>query len=418
MKKRSLIGTIPFLIPCLSAAAAVNGNTLYLVGKGTPAGWNEVCPEEMMKLNDRYGIFIWEGILPEGDFKFLNARGSWDTSIVADEADKRFESGRTYPLVDNTSGGHNDFKFYNDKEGWYRIVANLNDMTVRFTAPSIVMSGSSVLRPADTSIPENTVPVFPADDGAVVWTGQLRTGSLAGMKPDGKTGFETTITRDGMYTLRYNPSDGSVDVAMAAEPDLNGAFRAAGGRYLVALDTRGNRMYSAPVPTRLYVSDGEVVTEIPADRKASCSFKTQMTLRSDRQYTFAASKDKFRETRISPVSTGEVNENYMSLLIPDDRNPLTVTKDGIYKIAADFSGEAPRLSVTAALNTTPTVICQETGQHRVSVEGRCITVSGIWDDVRVFDMAGRTVGTSRHTPVAPGVYIVAVDNYIEKIAVR
>ena len=46
-----------------------------------------------------YGTFIRDGYLGEGQFKFLNVLGDYNSSLVADEEDKRVYDGQTYRLI-------------------------------------------------------------------------------------------------------------------------------------------------------------------------------------------------------------------------------------------------------------------------------------------------------------------------------
>lgn len=48
---------------------------LYLIGTATTAGWNNIKPIPMKE--DEDGVFIWEGYLQKGSFKFLTEVGKW-----------------------------------------------------------------------------------------------------------------------------------------------------------------------------------------------------------------------------------------------------------------------------------------------------------------------------------------------------
>lgn len=423
--------------------AEINFLRLYMVGAATPAGWNENLPEEMVAIgNDR---FLWEGWLYEGDFKFLNTRGDWGSSIVATQDNQRFDSGSSYKLNDNTGwGSHNDFKFYNDRAGMVRVIVDLRNLTATFRRPALGLVGDAARGWALDRI----IPVFTDDEGRISWTGQLRTGELkiladgaadwfpafnapfAGdvLSPgshlmkyrtsdtdaDGNfVDFKYNVPRAGLYTLTFAfGSDDTIEVSTAAEPDLTGAFGAPAGRYVIGVDRGARRLHIGPVPSRLYIgTSGTSCIELKSS--APGVFSSTVELRRGEYYKLAADPDNWEATAFSPVTDTDITSPTAGVA-PLHGYSYTVPSDGLYAVTADFSGSAPSLSASVTTGTgslTATAV-------RVAAEGRDIVVSGHTGPISVCDIAGKTVGTTARTTVGPGIYIVTVDGTTVKILVK
>lgn len=262
-----------------ASVAAIDLNHLYIVGPVATAGvWTADLPEEMVSIGT--GTFIWDGYLEEGEFKFLNQLGDYNSSIVAEAENQNVESGQTYTLVDNTSGqGNADYKFWNPQAGECHIIANIasNPMTLSFRRPVVQMVGSAV---RGWGSPSLNIPVYAEDEGLVEWTGLLQAGEikfLAGndwspcynatshetpftagthelvYNANGENDYKFIVPRTGRYTLLFDLSVPSVTVTLHSGPSLSGAFTVSAGRYLVAADRDGRNLYFGAVPQSLYI---------------------------------------------------------------------------------------------------------------------------------------------------------------------
>lgn len=129
-----------------ASMVAIDLNHLYIVGPAATAGeWTAELPEEMVSIGT--STFIWDGYLEEGEFKFLNQLGDYNSSIVAAAENQNVESGQTYTLIDNTSGqGNEDYKFWNPQAGECRIIANIasSPMTLSFRRPVVQMEPEEI----------------------------------------------------------------------------------------------------------------------------------------------------------------------------------------------------------------------------------------------------------------------------------
>ncbi|MDE6346530.1 MAG: SusF/SusE family outer membrane protein [Muribaculaceae bacterium] len=423
-----------------ASAAAVDMNHLYIVGPAATAGeWTADLPEEMVSIG--YGTFIWEGYLGEGEFKFLNRLGDYDSSLVAENENQRVESGQKYTLVDNSSGqGRYDFKFWNPEAGECRIIANMssNPMTVSFRRPVMLMVGTAV---RGWSSPSQNIPVFADDEGVVEWTGLLQAGEikfLAGnnwspcynapsyneaftdgyhrlvYNVNGEDDHKFIVPRSGRYTLRFNLQEPSVTVSAQAGPSLAGAFTAAPGRYVVAADRNGRHLYFGAVPKRLFVCslDGKV-TPLQANGE---QFSGQVYMESGNYYKLYSDEACADGNCFSPNADVDISSGATHNVAPMLGNSYTVGQTGNYNVLADFSGNVP--SVSAMLNVSGVENMTEDPKVRVSVEGRDITVCGEYEHVSVADVYGRVISTSARTSVSPGIYIVVVDLKTFKLIVR
>ncbi len=436
-------------IASMPAVAEIDYYSLYLVGQAAPCGWDEKLPEQMTYLAE--GLFIWDGWLSEGDFKFLNHAGSWDGSIVADDENKTFESEQRLTLVDNTSNQHYDFKFYNTRPGYVRIIADLKARTVLFRRPVASLIGEAVCGWNDV---RDQIPVFADDEGHVTWTGMLRRGEIkfladggsdwapcynapwegeylidgshmlvhnyADTDADGNfVDFKYNIQRAGRYTLNFRitpeTGHGSLDVTRAPEPELAGAFTAASGRYLVALNYAGRYLHASPLPSRLYIgTSGADCTQLTSD--GAGRFAATVTLNAGSYYKLASDPADWHGTAYSPDTDVDITTATANVA-PMHGYSYTVPATGQYSITADFTGSAPFLYARYVEGTT--LIAGPTQQAAaVMADGHDIVVTGEYRDITVSNLAGVVISHSPRTAVSPGIYIVKVDSLITKIAVK
>lgn len=426
-----------------AALAAIDMNHLYIVGPAATDGqWTPDLPEEMVSIG--YGTFIWDGYLGEGEFKFLNRLGDYNSSLVAENENQRVEAGQTYTLVDNSSGqGRYDFKFWNPEAGECRIIANMstNPMTLKFRRPVMLMVGSAV---RGWSSPSQNIPVFADDEGVVEWTGLLQAGEikfLAGnnwspcynapahdeaftdgyhglvYNANGENDHKFIVPRAGRYMLRFNMQNPSVTVSSDAGPSLAGAFTASPGRYVVAADRNGRHLYFGAVPKRLFVRslDGKV-TPLQTAMSDGERFSGQVYMEKGNYYKLYADEACSDEYCFSPNTDVDISSGATGNVAPMHGNSYTVGQTGNYNVMVDFSGNTP--SVSAMMNITGTENMTVDSGVRVYAEGRDIVVEGEYGHVSVADVYGRHISTSARTTVAPGIYIVVVDLKTFKLIVR
>jgi len=131
MKKFNLILSILLLSLCLFAQ---DYTQLYVVGAGTPAGWdaNKAVPMTLIKGSD--AVFTWTGPLTAGEFKFINNRNSWKNSFTA-AGDGYTELNKSYPLVFNDA---TDKKFLTSADGLYKLTVDMKNLKMDYAtaAPS------------------------------------------------------------------------------------------------------------------------------------------------------------------------------------------------------------------------------------------------------------------------------------------
>ena len=133
------------LIFALMAAISVNADELYLVGDGTPIGWegdgNMRQTTRMTETSE--GVYVWTGLLKHGGegFKIVNSFGGWDGYHPSSENFAIGESG-----VDTYTTSGNDWKWNPTSENWqyYTITLNKNEGTL-----SWALASPTLLEPVD-----------------------------------------------------------------------------------------------------------------------------------------------------------------------------------------------------------------------------------------------------------------------------
>lgn len=98
-------------------------STLYLIGDATPNSWSADDATEMTRTDN--GIFTWTGHLVPGEFKMITTLGQFLPSYN--------NSGDGSTLFYRTSDDEEDGKFVIVKDTFYKVDANLLDMTLTVT---------------------------------------------------------------------------------------------------------------------------------------------------------------------------------------------------------------------------------------------------------------------------------------------
>lgn len=425
-----------------ASMAAIDLNHLYIVGPAATAGeWTAELPEEMVSIGT--GTFIWDGYLEEGEFKFLNQLGDYNSSIVAAAENQNVESGQTYTLIDNTSGqGNADYKFWNPQAGECRIIANIasSPMTLSFRRPVVQMVGSAV---RGWGSPSLNIPVYADNEGVVEWTGLLQAGEIKFLvgndwspcynatsheapfgdgthemvyNANGENDYKFIVPRTGRYTLQFDISAPTVTVTSHSGPSLSGSFTASAGRYVVAADREGRNLYFGAVPQSLYIQsyDG-TTTALTAGGSNGDVFTGVVFMKNSNYYKLYADAACSSDKCFSPNVDEEISAEATYNVAPMHGYSYTVSQTGFYDVVVDFSGGRPLISATRNLTGVDDVTADSV---EVVVNGRDIVVEGDYDSISIVDVSGRVVSTAARTIVAPGIYLVVVDSKTYKLAVK
>ena len=107
--------------------------TLYIVGDATPAVWNIDKPILLDVSEEDPLVFIYDGILSQGELKAYLTPGNWDSPCV-----RPLTAGSPISKADNVepfqlySGGE-DLKWSVKNAGHYRLVFDLRNWTLSTT---------------------------------------------------------------------------------------------------------------------------------------------------------------------------------------------------------------------------------------------------------------------------------------------
>ena len=111
----------------------IKTSTLYIVGDATPAVWNIDKPILLDVSEEDRLVFIYDGILSQGELKAYLTPGNWDSPCV-----RPLTAGSPISKADNVepfqlySGGE-DLKWSVKNAGHYRLVFDLRNWTLSTT---------------------------------------------------------------------------------------------------------------------------------------------------------------------------------------------------------------------------------------------------------------------------------------------
>ena len=112
----------------------IKTSTLYIVGDATPALWdvNNMYPLEMSE--EDHLVFIYDGILSQGELKAYLTQGSWDQAPCI----RPMTAGSPISKADNTEQfqiytGGEDLKWSVKDSGHYRLVFDFRNWTLSTT---------------------------------------------------------------------------------------------------------------------------------------------------------------------------------------------------------------------------------------------------------------------------------------------
>lgn len=111
----------------------IKTSTLYIVGDATPVVWNIDKPFLLDISDEDPLVFIYDGILSQGELKAYLTPGNWDSACV-----RPMTAGSPISKADNVesfqlySGGE-DLKWSVKDAGHYRLVFDLRNWTLSTT---------------------------------------------------------------------------------------------------------------------------------------------------------------------------------------------------------------------------------------------------------------------------------------------
>ncbi|MGM5469100.1 SusF/SusE family outer membrane protein [Flavobacteriaceae bacterium LMO-SS05] len=98
---------------------------LFIVGDATPNGWNIGSATELVASNSQRGVFIYEGVLTPGNFKFaVNQEGCWCQDFYTKDA------ADATKIVYNEGGSGDDLQWNIETEDNYRVTVDLLNKTI------------------------------------------------------------------------------------------------------------------------------------------------------------------------------------------------------------------------------------------------------------------------------------------------
>src|SRR5690606_9520153 len=99
---------------------------LFIVGDATPNGWNIGSATELTASTSQRGVFIYEGVLSPGNFKFaVSQEGCWCQDFYTRDADDANK------IVYNEGGSGDDLQWPIALEDNYRLTVNLLEKTIQ-----------------------------------------------------------------------------------------------------------------------------------------------------------------------------------------------------------------------------------------------------------------------------------------------
>ena len=222
MKKFSLFFACVFVALRLFAQ---DYTQLYLVGSASAAGWdaNNAVPMTLVEGSD--AVYKWTGKMNSGEFKFINAKGSWSNGFTA-LSPTTVTVGQTYSLLFNST----DNKFTVSTSEIYSVTVDMKKLKMTFSKATF--DTITELWAVGTALPSGKIKLV-NDQGGVPnqfkYNGEL----IAG----GSLSFTTTETEDAQ-TNYYVPITGNKEVVGLSYSKLVNSASDAGWSVATA-----NKMY-------------------------------------------------------------------------------------------------------------------------------------------------------------------------------
>ena len=179
----------------LMTFVSVNADELYLVGDGTPIGWegDGTMRQSTRMTETSPGVYVWTGLLKHGSegFKICNSFAGWDGYHPSSENFAIAESG-----VDNYTTTGNDWKWNPSNENWqyYTITLDMNAGTLSWEPAT-----PTLLEPVDGVISIGTPE-------------ELNTLAFMCRNNVNKDSYKVKLTADIDYTAYKNGSMSAIGV--------------------------------------------------------------------------------------------------------------------------------------------------------------------------------------------------------------
>ena len=179
----------------LMTFVSVNADELYLVGDGTPIGWegDGTMRQSTRMTETSSGVYVWTGLLKHGGegFKICNSFAGWDGYHPSSENFAIAESG-----VDNYTTTGNDWKWNPSNENWqyYTITLDKNAGTLSWEPAT-----PTLLEPVDGVISIGTPE-------------ELNTLAFMCRNNVNKDSYKVKLTADIDYTAYKNGSMSAIGV--------------------------------------------------------------------------------------------------------------------------------------------------------------------------------------------------------------
>ncbi len=118
---------------------------VYILGDATPAGWDISNPAPLTRDSANADVFVWEGKLTAGEFKFPLFQGDWCDGpwINAAVADQGL-SATDFLFTQGCDGPDNKWRVNVADTGDYAITLNLADTTIQIQAKSTTDIGAEM----------------------------------------------------------------------------------------------------------------------------------------------------------------------------------------------------------------------------------------------------------------------------------
>jgi len=411
---------------------------LYMVGPATAAGWDSGSAVPMSLNDGSDGIFTWTGQMATGQFKFLNASGSWSNSFTSASSDATVVLDKSFSLIFNDQS---DIKFEIATAGLYTVTVDMKNRTMVVSEATISFPTSLWI--VGTAVPNGkaAVPADPSGEKASFrYIGEL----IAG----GTFQFISTETVDAETNYVVPTTDKSDILGTTNSQLLSTASTAvwtvttSGTTYKIKIDgvTKTVKAENAPW-TELYMVGGATSADwTPAD-----AIPFQMDPLNPYVFTFdgilkfgsANDPNKFKiigqntdwnPNSLHPYLVDEPIIGATKLMIngfdnkwiinAEEEGRYVITVDLLYEtILTDYKGPATEITKKDVENAY-TVISQ-----KGSVE---IQSSVVLKSAELIDLFGRTLDLKQNrtrmflgNEVAAGIYLLKINgNTTQKVVIQ
>lgn len=108
-------------------------NNIYIVGDGSPSGWNIASPQAFVQNSTNPFVFTFEGLLTAGEFKISTFSGDWcDGDWINPPQNGNDITNDNFITTNGCDGPDNKWVVTNDTKGRYLITIDLSNNTILF----------------------------------------------------------------------------------------------------------------------------------------------------------------------------------------------------------------------------------------------------------------------------------------------